>query len=63
MTATARKVLADFDTLPTEDQQQVFAELLRRRTQEGELPEAALDELADELFRDYDTQEAERDHL
>jgi len=60
MTATARKLLADFDALPPDDQQQVVAEILRRTAEVGDLPETALDELAGELFHGYDAEEAGR---
>ena len=58
MTATARKLLAAFDTLPPEEQQEVAVEILRRTAVTGDLPDAALDELAGELFRRYDAEEA-----
>ncbi len=58
MTATARSLLAAFDTLPPNEQQQVAAAILRRAAAAGVLPEAALDELADELFCGYDAEEA-----
>ena len=60
MTATAREILAAFDTLPAGDQQQVASEILRRSAGSGPLPEVALDELAAELFRGYDAEEAAR---
>lgn len=62
MTATARNVLAAFDALPPEEQRQVAAEILRRTAPAGDLPDAALDELAAELFRGYDAEEAARAH-
>jgi hypothetical protein len=60
MTTTARDVLTAFDALPPREQQQVAAEILRRSAGPGDLPEAALDELAAELFRGYDAEEAAR---
>jgi hypothetical protein len=60
MTTTARKLLAAFDALSPEEQQQVAAEIVRRTASVGDLPEAALDELADELFRGYDAEETAR---
>ena len=60
MTATAQKLLAEFDALPPADRQQVAVEILRRTSEPGDLPEAALDELAAELFRAYDAEEAAR---
>jgi hypothetical protein len=53
-------LLAAFDALPPDEQRQVAAEILRRTAASGDLPEAALDELADELFRGYDAEEADR---
>jgi hypothetical protein len=58
MTVTARKLLAEFDALPPGDQHQVAAEILRRTAETGDLPDTALDELAAELFRTYDAEEA-----
>lgn len=58
MTEAARKLLRAFEALPPADQHQVTAEILRRSSASGELSEAALDELADELFRAYDAEEA-----
>ena len=58
MTTRVREVLAAFESLAPEEQQQVAAEILRRTAPAGDLPEAALDELAAELFRSYDAEEA-----
>ena len=58
MSTTARELLAAFDSLPCLEQQQVAAEILRRTAGVGELPVAALEELAAELFRSYDAEEA-----
>jgi hypothetical protein len=60
MTAIARKLLAAFDGLPPDEQQQVAAEILRRTAAADDLPDAAFDELAAELFRGYDAEEAAR---
>ena len=60
MTATARNLLAVFDALPPDEQHQLATEILRRTAGKGDLPEAALDELAGELFRAYDAEEAGR---
>jgi hypothetical protein len=51
MTETVRDLLRAFDALTPAEQRQVA---------DGELPEAALDELAAELFRGYDAEEAAR---
>jgi hypothetical protein len=58
MTASVQEVLAAFDALPPGEQQQVAAEILRRTMPDGDLPDAAFDELAGELFRAYDAEEA-----
>lgn len=59
MTAAARQLLTAFDALPGDDRDAVLGELLLRRpVGGGDLPAAALDELADELFRSYDAAEA-----
>ncbi len=60
MTASARKILAEFDSLPPDDQQQVAAEIQRRTADKEDLPESVLDESAAELFRTYDAEEAAR---
>jgi hypothetical protein len=58
MTVNARDLLAAFDALSPAEQHQVAAEILRRTAGAGDIPEAALDELAAELFRGYDAEEA-----
>jgi hypothetical protein len=58
MTATAENLLAAFDTLSADEQQQVAVEILRRTAGTEDLPEAAFDELAAELFRAYAAEEA-----
>jgi hypothetical protein len=58
MIITAENVLAAFGALPADEQQQVATEILRRTAGTGDLPEAALDELAAELFRAYEAEEA-----
>ena len=58
MTATVRELLAAFDALPPEEQHEVAVEILRRTAGAGDVPEAALVELADALFRGYDAEEA-----
>jgi hypothetical protein len=60
MIGTAQELLAAFDALPPAEKKQVTAEILRRSCSEGDLPESALDELAAELFRSYDAEEAAR---
>ena len=60
MTATAQQLLDSFDALPEADQHQVAVEILRRfaGAVDGDLPESALVEAADELFRTLDAEEA-----
>jgi len=60
MTTAVRDLLATFDTLSPDDRQQAAAEILRRTAATHDLPETALDELAAELFRSYDAEEAAR---
>ena len=60
MSDSARELLQAFDALPPADQQQVAAEILLRSSGTGDLPEAALHELATELFRMYDAEETAR---
>jgi hypothetical protein len=50
-------LLLAFDALSPAEQHDVVCELLRRTTVSDDLPEAALHELADELFRSYDAEE------
>jgi hypothetical protein len=60
MSTSARNLLAAFDALPPDEQRQVAVEILRRTAPADDIPEAALDELAAELFRGYDAEEAAR---
>ena len=60
MTETVRDFLRVFEGLSPAEQNQVAAEILRRCTPDEGLPDAALDELAAELFRAYDAEEAGR---
>ena len=60
MTATVQQLLDSFDALAEVDKHQVAVEILRRlgSTGRGDLPEEALVEAADELFRALDAEEA-----
>lgn len=60
MTETVRDLLRAFDALPLAEQNQMAVEILRRCTLDESLPDAALDELAAELFRGYDAEEDAR---
>jgi hypothetical protein len=54
-----RQLLAAFDVLPEADQHRAFVEILRRVSPatQADLPESALVEAADELFRALDAEE------
>lgn len=59
MSTAAEQLLTAFDALPVADREAVVAELLTRHpVGAGDLPDAARVELADELFRAYDAEEA-----
>ena len=60
MTATVQQLLDSFDALSDADKHQVAVEIFRRcgGAAEPDLPEAALVEAADELFRALDAEEA-----
>lgn len=59
MSQTARQLLTAIEALPDAEREAVVAELLTRHpVGAGDLPEVALVELADELFRSYDAEEA-----
>lgn len=59
MTIAVRALLDAFDGLSESERQEAAAEILRRVTaSEGDLPEAALIEAADDLFCALDAEEA-----
>lgn len=59
MSAAAKELLIAFNALPDPDQVAVVGELfLRRPIGEGDLPTAALENSAEELFLSYDAEEA-----
>jgi hypothetical protein len=60
MTAAVRQLLDTFDALPEADKHQAGVEILRRVTAgaTGDLPESALVEATDDLFRALDEQES-----
>ncbi len=60
MTEAARTVLASFEALASSDQSEVAQEILRRASSNGLLSDLALVEVADDLFRSYDAEEAAR---
>jgi len=55
---TMHDLLAAFDALPPDQQQQFAVEILRRMPDLGDLSDADRDELAAEVFRKYDEEEA-----
>ena len=60
MSTAARELLIAFDPLPEPDRDAVIGELLLRHpTGTGGLPDAAFEELAEELFLTYDTADAD----
>ena len=58
VTTAAQDLLKVFDALPAADQHEVAVAILRRASSAEDIPDAALHELADELFRGYDAEEA-----
>jgi hypothetical protein len=60
MTASVRQLVDCFDALSDADKHQAAIEILRRfgGAAQGDVPEAALVEAADELFRTLDAEEA-----
>ena len=58
MTRAAHDLLTAFAALPPDEQHEVAVMILRRTAATEDIPEAALHELADELFRSYDAEEA-----
>lgn len=59
MTTAAQNLLTAFDALPAPDQDAVLAALLLRHPAgAGDMPDAAFEQIADELFRSYDDAEA-----
>ena len=59
MTADAQQVIDSFDALPAADKHEAAVEILRRVKGDGagDLPEAALVGIVDELFRALDDEE------
>jgi hypothetical protein len=60
VTAAVQQLLEAFDALPEADQHRAAVEILRRvlPADAGDVPESALVEAADELFRALDAEEA-----
>jgi hypothetical protein len=57
MTQTVCDLLKVFDALPPAEQHLAATEILRRWMPDRDLPDKALDELAADLFRNYDAEE------
>jgi hypothetical protein len=63
MSTAVQAILASFDALSEAEQQEAAVEIFRRVAQAGgELPEQALIEAADELFRALDAEEQANAH-
>lgn len=60
MIANARDLLAAFDALNPAEKQQAVREILRRAAGVDALPGDSFEELAAEVFRGYDAEEAAR---
>ena len=58
MSTAAQDLLKAFDALPATAQHEVAVAILRRTASVDDIPDAAFDELAAELFRSYDADEA-----
>lgn len=60
MTAQAKHIIEDFDALPDQEKREVLAELIRmaRHIDYPTVPDDELVAVADELFLEYDRQEA-----
>ena len=56
MTTAVRQVLDAFEALPANERHEASVEILRRASPEGDIPEAGLDELAEDLFRALDAE-------
>jgi hypothetical protein len=60
MTPAVQQFFNAFDSLSEADKHEAAVEILRRWLPDGDVPDAALDELAAELFRSYDAEEDAR---
>ena len=60
MTKAAERIIAEFEALSPQEQHEVAVEVLRRSAGDDELTNATLDQLADELFLAYETEESGR---
>lgn len=58
MSAEAQNLLKAFDALPAAAQHEVALAIIRRTISTDDIPDGALHELADDLFRGYDAEEA-----
>lgn len=58
MTALVQKLIQSFESLSLTEKHEAAVEILRRVSEEGDLPEATLTSTADELFCALDDEEA-----
>lgn len=60
MTAAVQNLLTSYDALPPAERHEAAVEILRRAglIPSGDVPDATLNELADELFQAMDAEEA-----
>jgi hypothetical protein len=61
MTQAAQQILSAFEALEPGEQHEVAVAIIRRSAACDDISDASLDELAGELFRSYDAEEAARD--
>jgi hypothetical protein len=59
MTAKVQLLVNTFDALPDRDKYEAAVEILRRSPLQGDIPEAALIKIADDLFQALDAAEGE----
>ena len=57
MSAAAHQLLTAIDALPEAEREAVITELLFRHQADGDLPDAAFEEMAEERFLSYDAAE------
>ncbi len=58
MNAIAQNLIDEFDLLDSENRREVVVEILRRVAGDGEIPEKAYAEIANEVFLMFDEEEA-----
>ncbi len=60
MSTTVQNILPAFNSLSPAEQREVAAEILRNSSGAGEISEAGFNEMAEELFLQYDAEESPR---